>query len=30
MSPVKSILSRRIRPRGKIRELARMRRVFPS
>ena len=30
MSPVKSILRRRIRPRGKLRELARMRRVFPS
>jgi hypothetical protein len=29
-SPVKSILRGRIRPRGKIRELVRMRKVFPS
>jgi hypothetical protein len=29
-SPVRAILSRRIRPRGKVRELLRMRRVFPS
>jgi hypothetical protein len=29
-SPVKSILRGRIRPRGKIRELMRMRKVFPS
>jgi hypothetical protein len=29
-SPVKSILRGRIRPRGKIRELMRMRRVFPG
>jgi hypothetical protein len=29
-NPVKMILQRRLRPRGKIRELARMRRVFPS
>jgi ribonucleotide reductase beta subunit family protein with ferritin-like domain len=30
MSPVKSILRRRIRPRGNVRELLRMRNVFPS
>src|SRR5262249_19078622 len=30
MSPVKSILRRRIRPRGRLREIARMRRVFPG
>ncbi len=29
-SPVKMMLQRRIRPRGKIRELARMRKVFPG
>jgi hypothetical protein len=29
-SPVKSILRGRIRPRGKVRELLRMRKVFPS
>jgi alkyl sulfatase BDS1-like metallo-beta-lactamase superfamily hydrolase len=29
-SPVRSILARKIRPRGKVRELIRMRRVFPS
>jgi hypothetical protein len=29
-SPLKMMLSRRIRPRGKVRELARMRKVFPG
>ena len=29
-SPVKSMLRGRIRPRGKVREMLRMRRVFPS
>ena len=29
-NPLKLILQRRIRPRGSVRELARMRKVFPS
>jgi hypothetical protein len=30
MSPVRSILTGKIRPRGKVRELLRMRKVFPG
>ena len=29
-NPLKMMLQRRIRPRGKVRELARMRKVFPG
>ena len=29
-NPLKMVLTRRIRPRGSLRELARMRKVFPS